>query len=271
MTLRGLILGNSHVAALKVAHARTPGRWPGLALDFAGGHGDSLASLTEAEGVLAPRAEAARRDMARLNGRLDYPVRDYDFFAVAGCGLSIFAAVALYRRARFPGLPSLQEGAETGEAPAWQLASRAAWAATLGDHLEATLGAGLATRLAAAAVRAGTGAPVLLAVQPRPSFECRSEPARFAGFLRAFRSGDADALSDLFEEVAAARLGRVARVLAQPEATVQRGLFTWPSYSAGSVRLTRRKEFAHPENDFLHANPDYGALVLDQIAAAVAG
>lgn len=270
--MRGLVLGNSHIAALKAAHRRDPGRIS-CTVDFAGGHGDTLASFTEDGGVFAAREPAARDNMMRLNGRLDYLVEDYDFFVITGCGLSVFNAIALYRGARHLGLPSMAraEAALKGaDDPGWRLVSRANWDAALRAAILGTLGGRLVKRLAQAAERGGGGQKVIAVVQPRPSELCRAEPRRFAGFLRAEVSGDDAALAAGFEAAVQAALAPFATVLIQPGNTCAGALFTAVAYSAGSLRLAPEGEAVpHPPTDFLHANPDYGALVIDQIAAAL--
>ena len=60
----------------------------------------------------------------------------------------------------------------------------------------------------------------------------------------------------------------IATALPQPRETTSDSLFTLAGLSTGSLRLTRRRQIAHREDDYLHANPDYGGIVLDQLAAA---
>lgn len=261
---RVLILGNSHVAAVKTAHAQAPGRWPGLALEFAGGHGDALAALVAREGRLLAEGEAAQQNLRLLNLRDEWLLADYDAFVVVGCQVGIYRALAPYRTARFLGLPSVAVQAAASAAPV----SRAMFDLAVQDEVTRSLGGGLALRLLAAVQAEGLPAQVMVAEQPRPSFDCRRQRSRFAGLLRAHRLGDGAVLSDVAEAAARRALAGIT-LLTQPEETRHSGLFTLPQYSVGSVRLTPQyRRIAHPEDDVIHTNAAYGALVLDQIAAA---
>ncbi len=278
---RALVLGNSHIAAVKGAHEREaalwPGRWSGLAPEFAGGHGDALAMLEVRDGRLLARTEAARQNLQRLNRRAEWALAEYDAFIVVGCQLGIYRALMPYRSARFLGLPSMAEraaerAAERGAArvPVSRVpVSRAMFDLAVREGVRQTLGGALALRLVAGLRAAGLGAQVIVAEQPRPSFDCRRERRRFAGLLQAHRLGDGAVLTEVFEAAAAAALPGIT-FLAQPVQTRHGGMFTRPRFSAGSVRLTASRRITHPEDDFIHANADYGALVLDQVAAALA-
>ena len=258
---RVLVLGNSHIAAVKAAHEAAPGRWPGM--DFLGGQGEALASVTAEAGVLAPRDEAARQNILHLNGRDAFALSDYDAFVVVGCKLGIYRALAPYRRARFLGLPSVARG-KVGDYAA--RVSRAMFGLAVQEGVAASLGGALALRILAA-VQAGV--PVLVAEQPRPSQDCRRAPDRFGELLRAERLGDGPPLTEMFEAGLRAALPGIT-LLPQPRQTWAGALFTRGRYGVGSVRLTPSDRlYLHPEDDFIHANAEYGALVLDQIAAAV--
>lgn len=260
---RVLILGNSHVAAVKTAYAQAAGRWPGLAPEFVGGHGDALATLVVRDSRLVSEAEEARQNLRLLNRRDEWGLTDYDAFVVVGCQVGIYRALMPYRRARFLGLPSVS--ARGLAVPV----SRAMFELAVREGVAQTLGGALALRLVAGLQAKAAGAPVMVAEQPRPSFDCRRERRKFSGLLQAHRLGDGAVLAEVFDAAARKALPGIA-FLAQPMETRHGGMFTQPRYSVGSVRLTAKRRIAHPENDFIHANADYGALVLDQIAAAVA-
>ena len=263
MTLRGLVLGNSHVAAPRIAWLRNPGRWPGVTFDFVGAHGDALGAMAIDNGVLRARSPAARANMAEINGREEFPLGDYDFFAVAGCKISIFPMMALYRQVRFMALPSMALTDDI-EAVEHRLISEPAARAAVVDLLRASFGLRFCAQLGAAMAR-----PVYALEQPRPSAECLRVPdGRFAGFRRAVHTGDAAHLNALHRTALVEASTGMATALPQPRETTSHSLFTLAGLSTGSLRLTRRRQIAHREDDYLHANPDYGGIVLDQLAAA---
>lgn len=262
---RVLVLGNSHIAAVKSAHGQGAAPWPGLAVEFAGGQGDTLAALELQEGRLTPRTQAARRNLQALNKRAEWALADYDAFVVVGCQVGIYRAQMPYRKARFLGLPSAAEGVEPPLVPV----SRAMFDLSVREGVAQSLGGALALRLVAGLRDEGLTARVMVAEQPRPSFDCRHQRHRFRGLFQARESGDDMVLSDVFES-AASRALPGASFLPQPEQTRHGGMFTQPRFSVGSVRLTAGERIAHPEDDFIHTNAEYGALVLDQIAEALA-
>jgi|GEM_PF-1279376 len=265
---RVLVLGNSHIAAVKNAHGQSAAPWPGLAVEFAGGQLETLAALEVQEGRLIPRTEAAGRNLQALNQRAEWALADYDAFVVVGCRVGINLAQVPYRKARFLGLPS---GTGQGVEPPLAPVSRAMFELSVREGVAQSVGGTLALRLVAGLQpeeRQGPAARVMVAEQPRPSFDCRRQPGKFSGLLQAHRVGDGLVLSDIFEGAALRALPGVT-FLPQPEQTRHGGMFTLPRYSVGSVRLTAGESIAHPEDDFIHANAEYGALVLDQIAEAL--
>lgn len=271
--VRVLVLGNSHVAALKAAHVENPGRWPEIAFDFAGGHGPAMDRLEVRAGVLAAADAETRNAMTAINGRDHWDLADHDLVVIAGCELGLYRAMNLFRDCCHAGLPSVAGGLEQAQtADRRRPLSRAAFAAALDALLADTMALRLALRIGAAR----PDLPLVLVPQPHPARAGRAggRAGRFAAFNRAIRAGDAAVLAAEF----AAAVDRVAaslpgggRALAQPAATTAADIFTRAEFSAGSLPLTRDMRVAHAPRDYLHANAAYGLLVLDHVEALLAG
>jgi hypothetical protein len=265
MNPRLLILGNSHLAALREAWAGAPARWPGLRPTFLGAHKDLLLQTQLKDGVLSPATDAARAAFRRLNGLEEVNLRDHDGIVICGCLVAASVAAGLWRDARWPGLPSLMAEPDLAGMRS-TLISRGAALAGLAGALDQRLGLRLVRHL-----RAGTDLPVWLVSQPRANVAVLARPRpEVRAQVAAVQTGDGLALSDLFD-AAAARAARQAGAvwLAQPWATRTAGIFTGGAFMQGATRLTPRIGAPQPEDDVTHANAAYGAMVLDQIAGAL--
>ena len=125
-----------------------------MTLDFVGAHGDALGAMAIENGVLRAEMPAARANMAAINGHEVFALGGYDFFAIAGCKISIFQMLALYRQVRFLSLPSMAS-IDDIEAVEHQLISEPAAKAALVDMLRASFGLRFCAQLAAAMAKPG--------------------------------------------------------------------------------------------------------------------
>ena len=258
MTLRLCIIGNSHVAALRDAWMQQPDRWPALSLDFWAAQRDHLRRTIVQHGRLMPTDTAGRAEMQQINGRSDVDLAEFDGFVIAGAAICVQAILPIYRDARWTGLPSVRRGT-----PA--LISAGAARAVMGAILQDRLGYALAHRLRPQCVQ-----PILMTSQPRVSAQILQSPRpELRLHSVAIRNADADALGAGFDGVATDLFtGLGCRFLPQPPQTVAQGVLTQVQYVRGARRLSADMGALQPQSDLMHANAQYGALVLDQIAAA---
>ena len=266
MTKRVCIFGNSHVGALKEAWTDNPGRWPGVKVQFVGAHKDLLLQTASVNGRLVATSDPAKRAFQTLSGIEAVNLRDFDAFVVAGCLVSLANAANTYRDCRWIGLPSLESATDLADGPERLVSYPAA---------RDTIAASLATRLGprfAAHLRNGTDRPIYLTSQPRvsASIKAKRRVATRAHHV-ALENGDADGLSAAFEDAAARTMAEHgAHYIPQPPETIEDGILTARPYMDGAHRLTAGARIKQPNDDIMHANARYGALVLDQIIAAVA-
>ena len=260
MTLRVALIGNSHLAAPKFAHARNPDRWPGLELTFFGAQSGWLDQTELAGTVLRPINSDARMNLKRINGRARLWLDGHDYVAIVGCELSVFLALRLYRRSRVLGMPSLAEP-QADQSHDLSIVSEAAALAALTDAHSDRMAIRLAARIAP--VMSGR---LMFIEQPRPAARAAE---KIAG--AALGNQDAAMLNELHRRAMAAATAPYGQLLQQPPETIEAYLLTAETYSAGALRLAQGVETRQPADDVIHANTDYGALVLDQLAAALAG
>lgn len=256
--MRILVLGNSHVAALRVAWKHERSRWPRLEIQFAAAHGQGQADLTIKNHMLAPKSQKVRENMMRVNGRAEYDLRDYDAFAISGGTPSAFHAIALYNQARFFGLPSLADF-EPSKSWEWSVLSRAAFQSALVGLMQN------GSAMAIARTLVSTGKPCVIIQQLRVSLDCLSQPRKYAGFLRVKNNHDTGTLSRMLDESSTAAYAGLGNVLHQPHATRVHDIFTASEFRRGATRLTANDNALQPDDDFIHGNGKYGEAIVDAV------
>lgn len=257
--LLGLALGNSHLAALRLAYTQTENRPEGVVLDFLASGQAGLADIALDQGDLVATSPTTAADFLRFGARARIPLHDYDFFLVVGLGFNIYGLEPLYREHRCIGLTSWQ----TAD-PKRSLVSEAVLRQMIAAGLRNCLSARVADL-----IRQGSDRPIFQQAQPRPA-ETFLLQKRYPSLRRAVARGDAQALSTIFEF--AARSACVHHYLAQPPETLSKGLLTATAFTENAPRLTAdpARIQRQPADDFLHANVAYGARVLQRLGQAFA-
>lgn len=265
MTVKLCIFGNSHVGALREAWIRNPGRWPGLSLGFLAAQKDHLLQTGVQDGQLVATNPESRLAFERINGRSGIALADYDGFVVAGAAICVNAILPVYRDSRWIGLPSVAAN-PVADRIAETLISCAAANAVMRAGLQERLGHVFAQRL-----RQHSNLPIFLASQPRVSQEILTAPRPALRLHNnAIRNGDAETLGHGFDQIATDLLGGLScTFLPQPAQSCTHGILTRLEYVTGARRLTAAMDAPQPKSDVLHANGAYGALVIDQIVAAL--
>lgn len=256
--MRVLVLGNSHVAALRVAWRQERSRWPRLEVQFAAAHGQGQADLCISNYMLAPKSQKVRENMMRVNGRAEYDLRDYDAFAISGGTPSAFHAIALYNQARFFGLPSLAHF-NLSKSREWSVLSRATFQSALVGLMQKGSAMDIARTLVS------TGKPCVIIQQLCVSLDCLSQPRKYAGFLHVKNNEDTGTMSHMLDVSSTAAYAGLGTVLHQPHATRIHDIFTAPEFRRGATRLTANDKALQPSDDFIHGNGKYGEAVLDDL------
>jgi hypothetical protein len=261
VTRRLLIIGNSHVAALR--SAVTPGQgaiWRGWTVDFAAVPTAQLPGLTVTKGLLRTTNDATRTALRTLCGKVRFALDDYAAIAVTGGLLAPHALIDLHAAARWSGLPSAA-GSALPETLAL-ISEGAALAAATGAAQDRPLFPLLQALAAAAPGR------VAVLQQPRLAEAACSPAAAMPRVAAAIRAGDGAALSDLYDQASLAAYAALAQVILQPPVTRGCPFLTAPDYTRGALRLAAGA--AQPAGDVLHGNAAYGTAVLTALDAAFA-
>ena len=251
MTMRGLVLGNSHTACLREAW-RVTGSEEAFTLGFLAAHKELMSGLQFADGRADAGTPELRKTLARLGMATGFELTDYDFFVVTACQVSMFRAAGAARQMT---VWPHQGGSQT-------LVSNPAFVSALADDLRTTTAWQIIEGLLE------TDAPILLLPQPHPHESVLNADTRFPGFRNAVHGGRADWLAGRFRAACDVAVAGKARVLHQPLKTVSNHICTADSYQAGSIRLSSGHH-EHEASDILHANVQYGTLQLAQIRDAL--
>lgn len=254
---RLLIIGNSHIAAPRLAFVEQPERWPGWDIDFCGLLGGNIGRLTLRDGVLVPADKSVAAEMKFYNLVRQLDVSAYDAFAIVG-GFGWAGTATLCAAHRSMDFPSAIAGG--GD---FQLVGRAFLRAALRDRLRHAAAFRLLRQLAA------LRRPVLMRPEPLPSADCATDSARFGIYADMVARGDAIFWRDRFLEVADAQARDIGTVLRWSELTSLEGVYTRPEMMRGALRLTPHRSTAQPVTDYAHGNACYGARVMDQILDAL--
>lgn len=225
--MRLCIIGDSHVAALRLGWDQIAADFPDVELVFFGSHGTSLSGLEMRDGILVPADALLARKLQFTSGGLSRIV------------LTDYAALLIYAtNLRVPRLDRRM--------------SAAIQSTTLADMIAGSLN----LRLAQLA-RSASDIPLFLAHAPLQS----SLPG-----VPASASDDWMGYDDILAEIERRIILPGLRLLRQPAETRAPGLHTKAEYSVGSVRLDAGA-FAgeapkHDEADRAHMNARYGARFL---------
>lgn len=235
------VIGNSHVAALKLGWEAIKNDVPDVEVTFFGAHRDSFDELVSHGRKLVPQSDNVRKSMAFTSGgHREIVIDDYDVFVVHGLLLSFQRLVNFFL---------LREGRHVRSSE------------PLARDVKAVLDKCVCIKLAERIARFGK--PVWISPQPfisehvlegdelewkpwRELVDVNGKPTHAIQRLLA-------QWNDYLEQ---------HDVIVQPSETVTRQVFTRKMFSTDSIRLSRGMDMKHPETDVVHMNAKYGALVM---------
>jgi hypothetical protein len=251
------VIGNSHVAALKLGWERLRASYPGMSLTFFGTAGrDACKNLRLVEGALVPDERDLRNFLWTSGGREKIKLEDYDHFLLVSLGFGPQEMFHVARKFSFAE-PRLDQSK--------RLVSRECFMEAVTDTLLGSMAAAITT-----IIRKNVNRPVLILPQAASSIEI----IKTDKFRAAHSAAPAQCwalLNELWAECAtsvATRLG--AAIVLQPAETVSNHIFTAHEFCRGSVRLTPDLTHEHPDHDFTHMNADYGIVTLKTVLGAFA-
>jgi hypothetical protein len=237
------VIGNSHIAALKLGWDAIRSDFPDVELFFFGAPGRKMVGLTAANGQLEPTNDVQRKYFRQTSGGRESIHGNYDAYLFHALQFSIG------KLEWFIG----KERSEDQQRDARRPISGACF-------LECFVGILRDTRAVETIVelRKITAAPVTLTAQAMPS-EDESESI----LAQLDRIGDAAAVHRTFDAAANILADELKiEFFPQPAETLAGPCRTKRLYSTDSVGLAGGLKTARPKDDYYHMNAAFGALLL---------
>lgn len=252
MTLKTLIIGASHTAALRLAWRASPGHWPRMDLTFAALQGE----MTEFQVTHTTLTTKVPAKLHRLTGQSHFDLTAFDVIALCGGTPSTFHALQLYTQARCLSLPSAL--AAPLDAP--NLLSSQCFERALTGIIRDAPGHALLTQ-----IRPVTPARLFAIPHPALSAQILDQNRNHQGFAIIHRNGDGPALTQMLDHAAHRACGDLAQYIPAPPQVRQHRFFTHPDFRRGATRLGPDDALPQPPTDYLHGNAAYGHHVLSAL------
>lgn len=250
MSRKFLLVGNSHLACVKVAMDIEPGLLGGRTVDYVAFNQIDAADFDVVEGIIKPPTNtSAIPSDARLG---EARATDYSGFVIVGMGLSINLLASIYLSHRL--LAHHRQGLH--------LLSRAAFDSAVAESIQK-----LGVNSIIAKLRAATNVPVLLVPEPLMN----AEIAKDERGADVWTGEHAPFLVERYISSLHQVFDPVVDLLEQPPETID-GVFTRAEYAYGGLRsLTKRDKRGNPwrykedHRDYRHMNEQYGAIICRRI------
>lgn len=257
--MRVCMIGNSHIAAIKVAWPQIRDELPGVEVDFFASWGSTLKELHADGRSLTSDNKKVRQQLRMTSGksaRID--VDAYDLFLLFSLEFGVRPLVELYRSHRHIGHRS-RLGNRT-------LISKECFKTAVQDVLSETVAYDVVSKL-----RQLTDRPIVLSEQPGPSEtisrssvtlldKLLRRPPKGNVWFKAVHDGDDAGLAELYVELRGEFERSGIRVLKQPESTKAGRIMTKALYGKNAPTISLEHE--HQERDHFHMNKEYGLAVL---------
>lgn len=243
------VIGNSHLAAVKMGWDRVPEEERPAQIDFFASRSQTLAKTYVRDGALKSDDDFVLKSFQMTGGAPEIDLLRYDGFVVIGCGVHfkllcrMFDAATVHPHAR----------------PGARLASWPALRSGLDGQIAKTAALRLVER-----IRSASSAPV--AFVPEPFFGKKvltlgdSPPFNFV-----YDAGLGATCVDMFEAACERAFAPYAAFVRQPAETRQEAMFTDARYSFGAVGIRGMVGLAkrvRKVEDFSHKNAEYGETVI---------
>lgn len=276
MTCRICIVGNSHVAALKRGWREMEAAHPDVIVDMFGAYGSHLADVFIADGELRAGSPEGTASLVATGGHDHAVLSDYDAIVVVGGGPRLFSIAALTKDycpvfmnpglvPHGPGDKALRDGLRSFHG---KTVPNPASDAFFLELLSTRMAKSTAVTLCRA-IAAGSTAPLFHLPAPFPSADLLTLKPRNA-VSRLASLGLGPVLADQLRTALGHALAGVATVIEPPEHLLVDGILTDRIYGSGGARIDDDNG-DHGEEEVLHMNGAYGAVLMREILLRVPG
>jgi len=257
------IIGDSHCAML-VAGAKQIDLGPAQITTFAqpgGGPRDVLFDGT----VVTAASDKLKDTLDKLSTPHSLDLAEFDAIILAMKTATVFAAFEVLKTYRVSDWASTASVFEAITMPTVPLDdTRLITAAALETHLAAVISENLC-HVYCAEIRQRCRVPIFIVRNPLLAEHTLQHNPHFYGLKRTLQRGDGAEMCATLDRAHAAAFAPFEDVhlMRQPDVTVTQGCLTKEEYGRESIRLASTRQ--HPDNDFLHAGPELGAMLMKDI------
>jgi len=255
--MRLCMIGNSHLAALKMGWELEPSRQDVVATWF-GSPRNSLADLSLHNGILRPSRAKVASYLEMTSGQSNGIVlSDYDAFVIVGCGLTFTAYASVYGKHR-----TLDQDRKPRPR---HLISKHALHDFLRDLIERSLAVNLALK-----IRESTDTPIILIPSPLPARKIENDERVGKTWRALARSRDRLQILEDFDAAIEEKARSMGATVFKRVPDTCDGLIFSKNVMMDGRRIERPSEIAqHSDDDFAHMGPAYGRLVMQNLVQQV--
>lgn len=244
------VIGNSHIAAIKLGWDIVQSEHPDIKLTFFGSPGRDLNDLRVENGSLVPGSEKTLENLRSTSeGESEIRVENFDVFLIVALDFGIRRLEEIYRNYRSEEHKNLRS--------ADQYISNACFMQAARGSLKDTWAFDIAKKLKQLVDR-----PILILPQPLPS----EDITLVRPFWRTMvQYGDDVSLAHSFARISSELAESDKHILRQPDETKAGEIFTKRKYCEGAVRFRGNFNTKLPDGEFKHMNQEYGVVALRNI------
>jgi hypothetical protein len=240
--MRICIIGNSHIACLKMGWDNLSSEYSDIAVDFYGARAQSLNRVHLEGRCVIPDDDGIARAFVLSSGQAYLDADLYDFIFVVGAGLSLHRVVDFYGNFR----------SDDHRRDGRYLLSSAAFAAAAFGLLDKT-----STIHILKLLKAISAENVLVYPNPLPGEGLLGMPGR-ANWHQMIENDDTESILSIFEAYIENLIEQGIAIRRQPSDTLQSPIFTQSQFSAGYPAIT----------DDVHKNCSFGRIIMRDILSS---
>lgn len=253
------MIGNSHVAAMRLGWDKAAPNHPDIDAVIYGAHARNLVTASVADDASlscegAPFWVFTAGD--EPNRARSIPLGSFGRIVIVGCDFGPICVFKAYKRYSFAALKGRRR----------QRLTRELFLRAVMQNVNES-----AAILLAEMIRNAVDVPVYLVPTPLPAEKgyLDLEKANMEPYQAALAAGDGELLMSIYGDICNSLAARGFTIIPQHHTTKASAISSLQRYSDNSVRLRADEDSLHPEDDYFHMNEEYGAIMWDEVAAAV--
>jgi hypothetical protein len=242
--------GNSHLAAIKLGYDRLRDEFPRIEATFFGMRGNVLHQVISMEGSILriDRSASPKLMFSTSPGCYEFDLATFDSFVLCGLNLNVFRLLPLIET-HVPDDFHMPKGG-------CQLVSSACFA-----KMSVAAGRSGQAFRRSREIEARLNRRVVVIPEPLPAGIGRNHE-KFQPLERLLGTGNEGAMARYFDVMLEGFATPGIAVVKQPKETLRSPLLTLPEFTRDAKRLRSELASDHGEDEVLHMNGEFGAIML---------